>query len=102
MDVTSAAVPASLELLGRLIAFPTVSRDSNLGVIEFVQAHLQAAGALTRLTYDDDRRWAPLATAVSFFRGTLMWCRSMVSSGAATRLCWRSAMVVSAGVVAPT
>ena len=50
MDVTSAAVPASLELLGRLIAFPTVSRESNLGLIEFVEAHLQAAGALTRLT----------------------------------------------------
>jgi acetylornithine deacetylase len=60
MDVTSAAVPASLALLGRLIAFPTVSRDSNLGLIEFVQAHLQAAGALTRLTYDDDRRKANL------------------------------------------
>ena len=60
MDVTSPAVPASLELLGRLIAFPTVSRDSNLGLIEFVQAHLEAAGAVTRLTYDDDRRKANL------------------------------------------
>ena len=60
MDSTGAAVPASLEILRRLIAFPTVSRDSNLELIEFASAHLEAAGAATRLTYDDDRRKANL------------------------------------------
>ena len=60
MNVTRTAVPASLDLLRRLIAFPTVSRDSNLALIEFARAHLAAAGAVTRLTYDDDRRKANL------------------------------------------
>ena len=54
------AVPVSLELLRRLIAFPTVSRDSNIELIEFARAHLESAGAVTRLTFDDGRRKANL------------------------------------------
>src|SRR5258707_13327158 len=49
MNVPSAASRAMIE---RLIAFRTVSRDSNLGLIEWVRDYLQGQGAKTRLTYD--------------------------------------------------
>jgi acetylornithine deacetylase len=49
MNVPSAASRAMIE---RLIAFNTVSRDSNLGLIEWVRDYLQRFGAKTRLTHD--------------------------------------------------
>lgn len=42
----------SLEILSTLIAFPTVSRDSNLGMIEWIRDHLRAHGIAARLSYD--------------------------------------------------
>src|ERR1700688_3797444 len=45
----SAAARAMIE---RLIAFRTVSRDSNMELIEWVRDYLQGFGAKTRLTYD--------------------------------------------------
>jgi acetylornithine deacetylase len=45
----SAAARAMIE---RLIGFNTVSRDSNLGLIECVRDYLQGFGATTRLTHD--------------------------------------------------
>jgi acetylornithine deacetylase len=39
-------------MVERLIAFNTVSRDSNLGLIEWVRDYLSRLGATTRLTYD--------------------------------------------------
>jgi acetylornithine deacetylase len=39
-------------MIERLIAFNTVSRDSNLELIEWVRAYLEEQGARTRLTYD--------------------------------------------------
>src|SRR3972149_598601 len=47
-------------VLRKLIAFPTVSRDSNLELIDFARGYLKDLGAETRLTYDDDRRKANL------------------------------------------
>jgi acetylornithine deacetylase len=44
--------PAARSIVERLIAFETVSRDSNLGLIEWVRDYLQRLGAVTRLTYD--------------------------------------------------
>ena len=49
MNSLSAASRAMIE---RLIAFNTVSRDSNLGLIEWVRDYLQGFGAKTRLTHD--------------------------------------------------
>ena len=49
MNVPSAASRAMIE---RLISFNTVSRDSNLGLIEWVRDYLQGFGAKTRLTHD--------------------------------------------------
>src|SRR5580700_5941082 len=43
---------ASRAMIERLIAFNTVSRDSNLGLIEWVRDYLQGLGAVTRLTHD--------------------------------------------------
>jgi len=47
--VPSAAARAMVE---RLIGFNTVSRDSNLGLIEWVRDYLAGLGATTRLTHD--------------------------------------------------
>src|SRR5712671_4866546 len=43
---------ASRAMIERLIGFKTVSRDSNLGLIEWPRDYLQGFGATTRLTYD--------------------------------------------------
>jgi acetylornithine deacetylase len=44
--------PAARAMIERLIAFKTVSRDSNLGLIEWVRDYLHGHGAKTRLTHD--------------------------------------------------
>ncbi len=43
---------ASRAMIDRLISFNTVSRDSNLGLIEWVRDYLQGLGATARLTHD--------------------------------------------------
>src|SRR6202789_2214430 len=53
----SAAAGAMIE---RLIGFNTVSRDSNLGLIEWVRDYLQGFGATTRLTHDASAKKANL------------------------------------------
>jgi acetylornithine deacetylase len=49
MSVPSAA---SRDMIDRLIRFNTVSRDSNLGLIEWVRDYLVGLGASARLTHD--------------------------------------------------
>jgi acetylornithine deacetylase len=51
---------AALAMIDRLIAFPTVSRDSNLGLIEFARDQLAALGVKPRLVYDASRKKANL------------------------------------------
>ncbi|MQR01937.1 acetylornithine deacetylase [Glaciimonas soli] len=41
-----------LTMIESLIAFPTVSRDSNLGLIEWIRDYLAGLGVSSRLTYD--------------------------------------------------
>jgi acetylornithine deacetylase len=60
MNAPLPASPATIEMIRRLVAFPTVSRDSNLELIAFVQSYLEGLGADCRLTYDDERRKANL------------------------------------------
>ena len=57
-----AVVPsaAALEMIDRLIAFPTVSRDSNLGLIEFARDYLARLGVKSHLVYDAGRGKANL------------------------------------------
>ena len=47
-------------MLRRLVAFPTVSRDSNLALIHFVRDTLAPLDADVRLTFDDEKRKANL------------------------------------------
>lgn len=56
------AVPGAdtLELIRALIAFPTVSRDSNLELIDYVRELLRPLDADVRLTFDHDKRKANL------------------------------------------
>ncbi len=51
---------ATLDALARLVEFPTVSRNSNLGLIEWVRDRLDAHGITCRLTYDTAKRKANL------------------------------------------
>jgi acetylornithine deacetylase len=48
------------ELIERLVAFDTTSRDSNLGLIEWVRDHLHHLGVASRLTYDASNKKANL------------------------------------------
>jgi acetylornithine deacetylase len=50
MNLTPSA--SARAMIERLIAFNTVSRDSNLGLIEWVRDYLTKQGATTRLTHD--------------------------------------------------
>ena len=50
----------TLEILERLIAFPTVSRNSNLNLISFVQSYLTERGVSSRLVHNADSTKANL------------------------------------------
>lgn len=50
----------SVSLLEKLIAFDTVSRDSNLELIHFVHDYLNELGVASTLVYNDDRSKANL------------------------------------------
>ncbi len=50
----------SQELLERLVAFPTVSSESNLPLVDWVEAYLVQWGARCRRTFSDDRSRANL------------------------------------------
>ncbi|MGB5082867.1 MAG: acetylornithine deacetylase [Burkholderiales bacterium] len=52
--------PQSLELLEALIGFDTVSRNSNLGLIEWIRDYLKRLGIESRLSYDATRNKANL------------------------------------------
>jgi acetylornithine deacetylase len=54
----------SAQILERLVGFPTVSRDSNLSLIEYAREFLTACGATTRIYMDVDARKANLYASV--------------------------------------
>ncbi len=58
----SEAAPGAetLKLIRELIAFPTVSRDSNLELIDYVRELLRPLDAEVRMTFDKDKRKANL------------------------------------------
>jgi acetylornithine deacetylase len=58
--VPSSDLPDSrtLACLDKLISFDTVSRNSNLALIEWAKAHLEANGATIRMDFSADRRKA--------------------------------------------
>ena len=60
MSAPAVAARPSIALLGELVAFHTVSRDSNLDLIHYACDILKPLDARIRLTYDDERRKANL------------------------------------------
>ena len=56
--------PASLALIEQLIAFDTTSRESNLGLIEWVRDWLNGHGVESTLVYDAERRKANLFATI--------------------------------------
>lgn len=54
----------NLDILKRLIAFPTVSRDGNLDLIAYAETILQQAGARTRRVVSEDGRKANLHAVI--------------------------------------
>jgi acetylornithine deacetylase len=55
---------SSRDLLAELVAFPTVSRDSNLALIEFVRDYLQGLGVACELDYNAERSKANLFASI--------------------------------------
>jgi acetylornithine deacetylase len=55
---------AAIKMLSRLVAFPTVSRDSNLALIDWVEAYLKPFGARCRRTWNEDKTKANLFAAI--------------------------------------
>jgi len=58
------AASRALSVVESLIAFDTVSRNSNLELIAFAQSTLRAAGATMRLTYDSEKTKANLFATI--------------------------------------
>ena len=60
-------MPTSIELLDRLIAFPTVSRDSNLELIGYISDYLSGYSIEATLVHSEDGRkanlWATIGPA---------------------------------------
>jgi acetylornithine deacetylase len=54
----------SAEMIGRLIAFDTTSRESNLALIDFVRDYLDRWRVKSELIYDSDRRKANLYATI--------------------------------------
>ncbi len=51
-DARPSIRPETLAMIERLVGFDTTSRESNLGLIEWVRDWLKALGVASRLTYD--------------------------------------------------
>lgn len=54
----------SLDMIRRLIQTPTVSRDSNLALIEYVQGYLRGLGIESTLFFSEDRKKASLYATI--------------------------------------
>jgi acetylornithine deacetylase len=61
--------PRTLDLVEKLIGFDTVSRNSNLGLIEWARDYLKRLGVESRLTYDAKRAKANLFATLGEARG---------------------------------
>lgn len=62
--LTEQILQKTIELLKTLITFDTTSRESNLGLIHFVQNYLTSLGVESRLSYDSEKRKANLFATI--------------------------------------
>ncbi len=81
-------IVGSVEMLRRLVAFDTTSRNSNLALIEYVQKYLQEHGIEWKLVPSEDGTKANLFATVGpnvkdgvVLSATPTWCRSTASRG---------------------
>src|SRR5690348_13609267 len=59
-SVTVPRPPESIEMIRRLVAMDTTSRNSNLEIIDFIADHLERLGVKGRLVHDETGRKANL------------------------------------------
>ena len=85
---------SAAEMLERLVSFDTTSRNSNLDLIGFVRAYLDAHGVPYRISTDETGDKANIHAIIGpqspeASRSPAMWtrCRSMDRPGPPTRLC---------------
>lgn len=64
MDMPAAPSALALEMARALVRINTVSRESNLALIEFIRTQLAGHGVASRLTYDDERKKANLFATI--------------------------------------
>jgi acetylornithine deacetylase len=64
MSETAAATVRSIAMLEKLVAFDTVSRNSNLAFIEYVRGLLLNHGVESRLVYNEERTKANLLASI--------------------------------------
>jgi len=64
MASVSPATASSIAMLEKLVSFDTVSRNSNLAFIEFVQDLLKKHGVESRLVHNDDKTKANLLATI--------------------------------------
>jgi hypothetical protein len=76
--------PAILDTVGRLVAFDSTSRKSNLHIIDYLKETLSGLGADCRLTHDDEGK------------------KARDRPGAAIPISWSSATGNCSGAVRPT
>ena len=62
--MSMSSLEKSTELLSRLIAFPTVSRDSNLDLIGFIETYLSGLGVKSRLIHNVENTKANLYATI--------------------------------------
>ncbi|MEM1402729.1 MAG: acetylornithine deacetylase [Pseudomonadota bacterium] len=63
-SISPAKILNSVEMLAQLVAFPSVSRDSNLPLIDWVEDYLQPFAPRCRRTYNDEGTKANLFAAI--------------------------------------
>jgi acetylornithine deacetylase len=68
------ATPGTVEILQRLVAFPTVSRNSNLPLIDWVRNFLADHGVASQLVHDDTGQKANLFASIGPpVEGGIVW-----------------------------
>src|SRR5688572_15600142 len=72
MSIEARAAPASVQMLSKLVSLATVSRDSNLDLIDFVREYLRPYAADVRLTFDDEKRKANLFATLASGNGGIV------------------------------
>lgn len=84
----SEAIANTTALLGRLIAYPTVSSDSNLEMIAELATRLEGCGARVSMIQDESWRKANLFATLGpdgpgglVRRDIRTWCRSPTRTG---------------------